>query len=448
MPKRKRAEPSGSPSPEITTDRSLSRYKKQCAQRIVAAQRPLVAALRHAASLERQKHSRRKKTAQGGNDLKALARLEAEYTHLKSLDFEKVAEQHLRKTIGKVKSLRENECMPESVGQIEKGNNDPALLNVKGRLFKVDPVRRVVDETIDDLKEIVGAGAGPNGAQVDKRKDGQERVKRNKARIEEDHGRAAVHGEEDSDEFAMLDGLIAAPSSAEDDSEDSLSDGHRPPSEEDVASGDEDVGDDDTSDIESVGSGNGVPDFHSFSDDQASGSESISGTEEEQHEGSESGSDEASIPLLKTKRKPVDSKALADSKFLPTLSHPTYISGSESEASDIEVAPRKNRRGQKARQKIWEQKYKDKAKHIVKQERDRGWDAKRGAVGERGGRNGRGGLLRGRGPEKSGANEQPLGPKKPKRDDAGALHPSWQAAKAAKEKKLDVKPMGKKVVFD
>lgn len=61
---------------------------------------------------------------------------------------------------------------------------------------------------------------------------------------------------------------------------------------------------------------------------------------------------------------------------------------------------------------------------------------------------GRGGMPRGRGPEKSGANEQPLGPKRTKRDDAGALHPSWLAAKAAKEKKVQVKPQGKKVVFD
>jgi hypothetical protein len=30
----------------------------------------------------------------------------------------------------------------------------------------------------------------------------------------------------------------------------------------------------------------------------------------------------------------------------------------------------------------------------------------------------------------------------------GILHPSWLAAKAAKEKKMDMKPMGKKVVFD
>ncbi|KAF2439358.1 Bud-site selection protein [Karstenula rhodostoma CBS 690.94] len=419
MPKRKRAEPAGSVPPEPTPDRSLARRKKQCTQRIAAAQKPLVAALRIAAGLERQKHSRRKKTAQLNKDAKGLARIEAEYVHLKGLDLEKVADQHLRKTFAKVKTLRESECMPESAEQAEKGNSDPASLNVKGRLFKVDAVRKVVDELIDELKEIVGAPA--SGAKG----DGKEGAKSKKAKIqEEDEGAKAdglaQDGEEGSDAFAAFDALIAAPSSAEDDSEDSLSDGHRPLSEEDLASEGED--EDDTS-AESVDGDDGIPAFHTFSNDD---------------EDSASDSDDLSIPLPKTKRKTADPKASADSKFLPTLSHPSYIS----------VAPRKNRRGQKARQKIWEQKYKDQAKHIVKEERDRGWDAKRGAVAERGGRDGRGGPPRGRGPEISGANELPLGPKKPKKDDAGILHPSWLAAKAAKEKKMAVKPTGKKLVFD
>ncbi|OAG00123.1 Bud-site selection protein [Paraphaeosphaeria sporulosa] len=434
MPKRKRAEPSGSKSPESTADPSLARRKKQCTQRIAAAQKPLVAALRIAAGLERQKHSRRKKTVQSNKDSKGLARIEAEYAHLKSLDLEKVADQHLRKTFAKVKTLRESGCMPESVGEVEKGSSDAASLNVKGRLFKVDAVRKVVDELIDELKEIVGATASSATA------EGKEGAKSKKARRQEADEEAEVDGlaqedGEDSDAFAAFDAFIAAPSSAEDDSEDSLSDGHRPPSEEDLASEGESEDEDeneDTSNADSVDGDDGIPAFHTFSNDEDSASDS----------------DDLSIPLPKTKRKTADPKASADSKFLPTLSHPTYISGSESEASDIEVAPRKNRRGQKARQKIWEQKYKDQAKHIVKQERDRGWDAKRGAVAERGARNGRGGPPRGRGPEISGANELPLGPKKPKRDDAGMLHPSWLAAKAAKEKKMDVKPMGKKVVFD
>ncbi|KAJ4349378.1 uncharacterized protein N0V89_007993 [Didymosphaeria variabile] len=472
MPKRKRTEPTGPDPPEHIAHRILARRKKQCTQRIAAAQKPLVAALRVAAGLERQKHSRRKKTAQANKDDKASARLEAEYAHLKGLDLEKVAEQHLRKTIGKVKSLRESEYMPESVGEVEKGSNDPALLNVKGRLFKVDAVRRVVDETIDELKEIVGVGA--NGAKAEGKKEEDKAAKSKKAKIQEEEEEedededededawaqsALAQNEEDGRLLAAFDALIAAPSSAEDSSEDSLSDGHRPPSEEDMASEDEDEDEDalaQSAQAQFEEDRRLLADFDaliaasSSAEDDNEGTESglVSDVTENQDSDSASDSDEPSIPLPKAKRKAADPKISADSKFLPTLSHPTYISGSESEASDIEVAPRKNRRGQKARQKIWEQKYKDKAKHVIKQERDQGWDAKRGAVGERGGRNGRGAPVRGRGPEVSGANEQPLGVKKPKRDDAGSLHPSWQAAKAAKEKKMDMKPMGKKVVFD
>jgi hypothetical protein len=446
MPKRKRAEPAGSasPDPAAAAARSLARRKAQCTQRIAAAQKSLVAALRIAAGLERQKHSRRKKTAQSNKDAKGLARIEAEYAHLKGLDLEKVAAQHLHKTFARVKTLRESECMPQSVEQAEKGAVDPASLNVKGRLFKVDAVRKVVDEAVDELKEIVGGAAsharpeGKRGAQSKKarRQEGAE-----EAGAEADVDGLAQHGGEDSDAFAAFDTLIAAPSSAEDDSEDSLSDGHRPLSEEDLASGGEDEDDDTdddeqqdtTSSAESVDGDDRGPALDTFSNDE---------------EDSASASDDLSIPLPKTRRTAAESKATADSKFLPTLSHPTYLSGSESDASDLEVAPRKNRRGQKARQKIWEAKYKEQAKHVLKQDRDSGWDAKRGAVSARGGRRE---LPRGRGPAISGANELPLGPKKsakPKRDDVGILHPSWLAAKAAKEKKMDMKPMGKKVVFD
>lgn len=443
MPKRKRAEPAGSASPELSAGDSLGRRKFKCAKRIDAAQKPLVAALRHAAGLERQKHSRRKKTAQAKKDTKALERLEAEYVHLKSLNLEKVAGLHLRKTIGKVKSLRESGCMPDNVGELEKGPQDALLLNVKGRLFKVDAVRKVVDETIDELKEIVTKTEEAKQVRKDERKK--------KAKVQDEEEDVSMQdGEYDSEAFTALDGLIAAPSSAEDDSEASLSDGHRPPSEEDAASGDEeeDISDEDESAPEPAKS----LAFHKFTDDD---SEHVSGSDLESGDtmtDSESDSELAPLPKAKRKAASDDFKPSTGSAFLPALSHPTYVSGSDTEASDIEaeVAPKKNRRGQRARQKIWEQKYKDKAKHVVKQERDRGWDAKRGAVAERGGRERRGAgrAPAGRGPEKSGANEMPLGPKKTKRDDAGALHPSWLAAKAAKEKKLDVKPMGKKVVFD
>lgn len=152
--------------------------------------------------------------------------------------------------------------------------------------------------------------------------------------------------------------------------------------------------------------------------------------------------------------RPPPTKAKASS-FIPSLSV-GYVAGSGSEPeSDIEeLAPaKKNRRGQRARQQIAEKKYGAKAKHLEKQKNDRssGWDAKRGATdGSRGKKSGMGG---GRGGYGQGhgapSREPPAPPKKKHKDDEGPIHPSWAAAKAAKEKKsAPVAFAGKKISFD
>jgi hypothetical protein len=169
---------------------------------------------------------------------------------------------------------------------------------------------------------------------------------------------------------------------------------------------------------------------------------------------------------LKTKTaKPPPAKA-GGSTFLPTLMG-GYWSGSESSASDLEdsvAAPvRKNRPGQMARRAIWEKKFGERANHIKKGQgtvadkrgkgKDDGWDAKRGAKdgGDRSGRGRGGGRGRGRDfRQVTGENALPVEPRKmvKKRDDTGPLHPSWQAAKAAKEAKQTATFQGKKVTFD
>jgi hypothetical protein len=156
-----------------------------------------------------------------------------------------------------------------------------------------------------------------------------------------------------------------------------------------------------------------------------------------------------------------------NSTFLPTLMG-GYWSGSESSASDIEdAAPiKKNRPGQMARRAIWEKKYGEKANHIksgkgpVGKGKDDGWDAKRGAKetssGRGGfrGRDGRGGRENGRArnfEKATGENAIAVEPRKRgmgKKDDVGVLHPSWQAAKKAKEAKKTATFQGKKVTFD
>lgn len=153
---------------------------------------------------------------------------------------------------------------------------------------------------------------------------------------------------------------------------------------------------------------------------------------------------------------PTSAGSIRDSTFLPSLMG-GYISGSES-ASDIEDAKPKKRRGQRARQAIWEQKYGSGAKHLSKPQnrsgRDSGWDMRRGAVdGDGQGQ---------RTPWKKGiqnpmakTSSRPSGvqgvsasaPVR-KRDDEGTLHPSWEARKKAKESQKATAFAGSKVVFD
>lgn len=445
MAKRKRSSQSPSPessSPTGPSERVLKNQKRLCTRCLTTAKKDLTTALRLGAGFERQKHSRRKKTATAKKDNKALERLDAEYVVLKGLELEKVADQQLRKTVGKIKSLKDQEALKEYVEGYEKGSTDTATLNVLARLYKVAAVKKVVDDAIDELKGIFSEGdvAPTQNGETKEPKKQKKAVDQNKATLD--------ISDDNDDPFAAFNVRIAAPSSGEE-SEGSIFGDERPPS-----IGDSESGHDTDADLDNETESETEEAFEGFSGEEDEGSSddiavnrriappsdiSMSDSEEE-----------IDVPKASTK---VKSKAQAapkfsSSAFIPTLSQATYVAGSDSDASDLEgdFAPRKNRRGQRARQKIAEAKYKDKAKHLEKQERDKGWDPKRGAV-----------AMTGFGPQQSGENTIPLGRKKvedKKRDDKGDLHPSWQAAKLAKEKKqikIDIRApqgAGKKVVFD
>ncbi len=148
----------------------------------------------------------------------------------------------------------------------------------------------------------------------------------------------------------------------------------------------------------------------------------------------------------------------ANSTFLPTLMAGGYWSGSES-AEDIEqLRPRKNRRGQRARQAIWELKYGRNAKHLEKAPRGDDWDPRRGArdgnrVGIQQRRTGPGAATHNGTQSQriaTGSNaivqtrSKPAGKPDPERP----LHPSWEAARQAKAQKQATSFQGKKIVFD
>jgi hypothetical protein len=461
MPKRKRSSPSAAGDAVSTS--TPARRAKLCEKRLADAQKPLLQALRYSSMLERQKHSRRKKDASKKNDPKTIDRLNAEYQTLKALNLEQVGDQHLRKTLGRVKSLKDAEPLQEYIAGIREGSKDSNTLNVMARLFKVTQVKKVVDGVIEDLKGILGVAKGKEG--VKEEADGVKVQERKAPRDQEPAKKDDVDMKDVSDEgdnpYMAFSARIAEPSSGEDDSEASVTDDERPPSIADSESEhDPDADLDAASESESegldeakeIGGTNGEPSSNEDSEDSDAEFDS------------DSDSDSAAIATKKARTKAIEEKPTT-SAFIPALSHAAYFSGSESEASDLDVdmAPRKNRRGQRARQKLAELKYGQKAKHLEKAQRSATFDPKRGAVSGTDKRQRRGKPM-GRGPQQSGGNAEPLGERSDKkdrkmgigkkRDDKGELHPSWQAAKKAKEStklKIDVsgaKPAGKKVVFD
>ena len=168
------------------------------------------------------------------------------------------------------------------------------------------------------------------------------------------------------------------------------------------------------------------------------------------------------LPSLTAKPGKVTSSRPKSTTFLPSLMMGGYWSGSESapedEAEDHQT--RKNRMGQQARRQLWEKRFGRNANHLKKENRDQGWDPRKGAIGsnDRGdhGRSGGTGSNRsgfqgnrsvGAG---SGANSDPVKARAGRKAAPveGALHPSWEAAKKAKEAKKIPAFQGKKVLFD
>lgn len=140
-----------------------------------------------------------------------------------------------------------------------------------------------------------------------------------------------------------------------------------------------------------------------------------------------------------------------------------YVSGSsDAESLPFDTPkPRKNRRGQQERRAIWEKKFGKNANHFRRQgsSRDHGWDAKKGALGSPRKTNHPGRKHVHRNPpaqSRTGDTSQTSRAKPAERKDSrqtvsGApLHPSWEAAKRAKEKRgSHILPFqGQKLVFD
>ncbi|PSS03482.1 Bud-site selection protein [Coniella lustricola] len=486
MPKRKRA--------EDELDERLSRHQAELARMLKLAK-----------GFERQRMAKRLRDPKSTPEKKV--RIENEIAVLKSLDLQSVATAHLCASLLKIKALAESPKLPEKV---KNGVPKPeiseeervALHNVTSGLYNQPKVRETLDKAVID---ICMAMRVPMPDKNKKRKRGD---KKNDAKdgIDENEPKSTKQAKQDKptqsgDDSPSLQGAKAG--SGEDESEwngfsedDEVEGGGGGEGEDEDESEDEEVdekeqkalarfndrlgGSDDerydtgneeldpmeiTDISESEDSDGGDDDDESASEEDESISEvsedSDDNEDDDDESGSGSGSDSDSSELLPPPkaRKVAKTGPMGSSTTLPSLMG-GYISGSESEASDIDVAPaaRKNRRGQRARQAIWEKKFKAKAKHLEKEQtgRDSGWDLKRGAVEggsktpwKQGIKNPFG--RRSAAKDEDNANLVPLEPRKPKppkKDNDGPLHPSWEARKKAKEQQATASFQGKRVVFD
>lgn len=360
-----------------------------------------------------------------------------------------VAETHLHKTLLKTKSIASAPAFPP---RITAGHKDAshlgnvATVNVTARLYNSNPVKTAMTEILFRIRAVLGLGDTEPAARSNNKRgslmSGNDRseVPREPrvvldGKTRSDLGRGAsislspewtgfsddqqvvIAADDDQElDFSMYDARLAG--SSDSDSED---------------------------DITSLTHRNNFTDINYPQPAEGATSRSPS----------ISASSNSPPPKI---RKPVVPPTASTSTFIPSLMG-GYWSGSESAEGDetVESNARKNRMGQQARRLLWEKKFGKKANHLKRNARDEGWDPGKGAGGrERGGR-GRGGG-HDRGPERnyglrsegrgSGANSDPVASRMKSGKDEAPLHPSWEAAKKAKELKRNVAFQGKKVVFD
>ncbi|KAI9743074.1 MAG: hypothetical protein M1818_003369 [Claussenomyces sp. TS43310] len=425
--------------------------------RIVHAKKLLNKALKLAKIFERQKLDKRIKVAQKDEPSK-VERLQKEAEVLKSLDVPTAVDAHLYKALLKTKTIAESNLLPSFVTLESKKPSVSeqevlAISNVTARLYNAKAVKEVMGHIMGNIYAAVGV---PDPA----------------ARSKETRTTASKHAAVDMS-VAMRTALTATLNAA--------------PVEHDLSEPKE-LGSENPSDSE-LDSEMESENLR-YQSRIASSSEDGDDSEEEDssheirkpsnsrlktsHPRDLSITPEASIasdsptppPRVKKAGKPVVTKG--GSTFLPTLMG-GYLSGDESATDDDEVAPpsRKNRRGQQARRAIWEKKYGAKAAHVQKQAagsaKDVHWDPKRGArsaddrrpgrarpQGMLDGGRGRTGFVRSR-EQVTGENAVPIVPRNrgtEKKEDGKGLHPSWIAARKAKEEKKVARFSGKKVVFD
>ncbi|TQN74137.1 Protein bud22, partial [Colletotrichum shisoi] len=490
MVKRKR-------SREDDVEQKLADYRKE-----------IFRALKGAKGLERQRYSKRLRDDKATPD--KVKRLEREILVLKSLDLQQTADAHLHSSLLKVKQIAESPALPEAIKQgVPKPDlsedEKAALHNVTSGLFNRVHVREAIEKAVRGVCLILNVPIpekkkkGKKGTTEDK-KDAEEEYQpreAKKVKVADERGVPAIVStevEEEGNPFDDMDDEIPPESDASDaEKKDNFDEVELDEEDEEkvVAKYEAMLGgsdSEDESDVEDMKAKYLALLGEAADGDTADDESNSDGDENEEDEAngeddSDSGMDSdrqrrinaANVslspspePASRKEKKKARAKKPAgrpgETTFLPSLMG-GYISNSESEASDLDLAPPKKRLGQKQRQAIWEKKYGAQANHVKKQTdsqktgaRDSGWDMKKGAVGgeedgprkpwKKGASNplgARQGSRREEGQRIAAPEMKPRPP--PKKDDEGVLHPSWQARKKAKEVQTTAAFQGTKITF-
>ncbi|KAL9604653.1 MAG: hypothetical protein Q9219_000373 [cf. Caloplaca sp. 3 TL-2023] len=410
-------------------------------------------ALKLARGFERQKLGRRQKAANAAKEDGDMGRFAAEVAALKSLNIYSLAETYLFKSTLKMTSVASAPTLPSwirlKLDELYKPQ-DIAHANVQARLFNSQPVKKAMNESMGYIRSSLGLG----DVQVNKRKRTrkadylQQSVGNNNGDTREIHEDVPQLDIESSLEKPSM---VNAPIDGTDQTS---------ASEENV----------DYPDYHTRLGGSSDESFDRVSESGEFRPKTSNGIPRTLSVSPSSTSSESGMPLThKLLSRKESNQSTKVTTFLPSLTAGGYWSGSEPASDDdgaLDQSQRKNRRGQRERRLIAEKKHGQNANHLKKQargqDRDQGWHIRRGAEAQttRGDRvKGRYGKNRGlqgprpmtKGPaSSSGANSDPIGPRrlmaKVKPVDE-PLHPSWQAAKTAKEQKKVTVFQGKKAVF-
>ncbi|KAL9047557.1 MAG: hypothetical protein Q9206_006671 [Seirophora lacunosa] len=431
------------------TRANLSAQRQSLENVLERSKQPLFQALKLARGFERQKLGRRQKVAKAAGDDGDSERLAAEVAALKT------------------KSIASAPTFPSVIESKLKAITKPldvAHANVQARLFNSQPVKKAMDDCMGNVRASLGLVHLPGGKRKRMRRaDYKQELEEtpNRLPFQETPGAVAEIGEDKTGAGVPLE-IHGQLRDREQVSSDDGSLGYGAYESRLAGSSDE-----------SFRGFSEVTDYHSDIDgrrarlDKTEPRELSLSPSLESSDPDLSGTSDSLSPYRRqapTKDRP-NTKATT---FLPSLALGGYWSGSEAASDEegrVQAAERKNRRGQRERRLIAEKKFGHNANHLKMQrggnDRDQGWDARKGAQAD----DGRGKRGRGRGGKasfsqaprfatgaasSSGANSDPVGQRRDVKKDKpadGPLHPSWQAAKAAKEQKKAAAFQGKKVVF-